>query len=158
MSDLLPSQESWNSGSGNAVMFKDIIESIKNKDGMEIHVGSDSQIIKEKVSFAVAVCLISPGSGGIFYVKRFSQPAQRYSQLGYRLQQEVNYSIDIAQKIKDACKDRNISIHLDVNKRHECKSGKYAKQLSSYVEAMGFKFFLKPESWASGTVADRHTK
>ena len=52
-----------------------------------------------------------------------------------------------------------IELHLDVSP-FAAKEGtsKFSEMLKGYVQGYGFECKLKPNAWASQSVADRHSK
>ena len=148
----------WISGNGNWVSEYDIFNFINNSENIQIHVGSDSKIKNDKVLFAMAICILSPGKGGKYFIKKINKSKKLYKNLLVRLQQEVIYSIDIAERLRAATISEYITVHLDLNLQTKFKSSKFQKQLSNYVLSMGYRCLLKPHSWASCTVADKYTK
>ena len=53
----------------------------------------------------------------------------------------------------------NIDLHIDVSP-FNLKNGtsKFSDMLKGYVAGAGFECRIKPDAWASQTVADRHSK
>jgi len=148
----------WKSGTGKLCNITEVINRIKNLTPVDIHIGSDSKITKSNVTFATAICLLDPGNGGIYFIHEIKNPIKKsFYNLQVRLFQEVNMSIAIAKEIENKT-GQSVLIHIDANQQLIHKSAKYAKNLANYVVSMGFKYILKPGSWASANVADRYTK
>jgi predicted RNase H-related nuclease YkuK (DUF458 family) len=147
----------WKSGRGENYSINEIFAKIKSLQPIEVHIGSDSQVIKKNITYVTAICLVWPGNGGVYFIKKSKTPKKNHNNLQSRLFEEVHRSIDIANKVKNET-GKDIMVHIDVSQQMIHKSSKYAKALSNYVLAMGYDYLLKPNSWASGSVADRHTK
>jgi len=88
-------------------------------------------------------------------------PSKRYSTLSTRITEEVRRSIEIAEYLMN---DHHIlpemlEVHLDVSP-FAAKNGtsKLSDMLKGYVQGYGFTCKLKPNAWASQSVADRHSK
>ena len=148
----------WNTGSGSSMIFSEIISLILQNPDCQVHVGTDSQIKSDKVNYAIAICITNPSSGGRYFFKKISERKFRVMSLGARLHKEVSHSIDIAQKIIGFIDISRVSIHIDINDSPKYASSKFTTGLTNYVKSMGYECFIKPYSWASFSVADKHTK
>ena len=52
-----------------------------------------------------------------------------------------------------------IELHLDVSPiESKTKTSKFSDMLKGYVNGAGFVCKIKPDAWASQSVADRHSK
>ena len=53
----------------------------------------------------------------------------------------------------------NIELHLDVSPfAANNGTSKYSDMLKGYVQGYGVNYRLKPDAWASQTIADKHSK
>ena len=147
----------WFDGSGNSLNFEEIITKVSKYKGYEIHVGSDSQPVKEGVVFAVALCLYSPGKGAFYFVTRKSSKEKQFKNLGIRLHHESELGISLADQVRAITGDQEITVHADVNSNPIFRSSKYSTKIQNFIKAMGFKCIIKPDSWAAW-VADKHAK
>ncbi len=147
----------WINGSGINVEYKEIVKHILGNLDFEIHVGTDSQQVKDVYVFATVICLYVPGNGGTYYVSRHKESLKKYNALGYRLQRETDLSISIAEMLKANLISRDITVHADLNPDPRHKSSKHLKALKNFVLSMGYKCIVKPDSWAA-FVADKHAK
>ena len=75
-----------------------------------------------------------------------------------RLLKEVELSIDIGYKILENNPESDIEIHIDANSKKDQPTGKFADMLMGYAKGAGFKCKIKPEAWASNSIADKHSK
>ena len=148
----------WNTGSGDRISFNEMLTVVRNHPGSQIHIGTDSQVKKEKVNFAIAICVVQPKKGGRYFYRRIWEKKYLNAALGSRLQKEVTHSIDVAQEIQKHIDASRISIHIDINQNPKFASSKFLIPLVNYVKSMGYSCFVKPDSWASFSIADRHTK
>ena len=59
---------------GKNILLKDMIFFIKDivKNNHKVYIGSDSQVIKDKVIFVVAICLYEAGRGGTYFYLKYS--------------------------------------------------------------------------------------
>ena len=127
------------------------------KDGYDVYIGADSQIVQEKVSVVACVCLYKKNKGGrVFYVKeRVSK--SKFPTTRIRLLYEAYKSIEVAMEIEEFV-DRDLTVHLDIGSdAARSLSARYKKEAESIVLSMGYSCEIKPDSWAS-SVADRFTK
>lgn len=123
----------------------------------EIHVGTDAQVRGTKMVFASAIAVLNPGKGGMAYHSKIVFPRQEMVSLAQKLFKEVEFSIEIAQKIADMIDPkfhRNIIVHVDANPNLKFDSSDYQKQLVGWVVGAGFQALSKPESWCATHVAD----
>ena len=156
-------QKNWVTGSGSQIDFYDLLNILKIhvSKGAKIFIGTDSFNSNSLTCFASAVCL----HGGemesrYFFFKDYKQK-NLYSQLVSRITEETTRSINIANLLIKEYKFNlsNIELHLDISpKSKNEKTSKYSEMLSGYVQGYGLGYQLKPNAWASQSVADRHSK
>ena len=148
-----------NGCNGMEYSYQDFLKEIKNlkKLGYNMYIGTDSQVLKDKVSVVTCVCPYLNGKGGrIFYVKKkFNR--SKFPTIRMRLLFEAYKSIKTAMELEESiiCP---ITIHLDIGSDIiKCKSSKWKNELETLVSSQGYGCKIKPYSWAS-SVADRFTK
>ena len=154
----------WSTGSGNALTLQEVLRKIsdhlKNKD-KKIFIGSDSHMTKKKVCFVTTVCLLSDRKGGKYFFYKENEAYNAFSALPVRITEEVRRSIELAEYITKNydVSSNSIELHLDVSPL-SAKNGtsKLSEMLKGYVQGYGFGCVLKPDAWASQSVADRHSK
>lgn len=147
----------WSDGSGNLYSFEQVVEQLREYNS-HLCLGTDSQINGQTVSFATAICLPGHGQGGRFFFNKQKLPRAMFKELRTRLQQEVQFSLETATELMNLGID-DMEIHIDVSpsmSRHG--SAKAAEMLRKYVQAYGIEYKIKPEAWASGSVADRYVR
>ncbi len=153
---------SWISGSGDKKEFSEIVEVIKNSiaNGSKIFIGTDSFKTKNKVNFATALCLFGGDTSRYFFARDYV-PKNKYDVLVTRITEEVRRSVELAEYIMNTenVKAENIELHVDISP-FNLKNGtsKFSDMLKGYVTGAGFECRIKPDAWASQTVADRHSK
>ena len=143
------------------VSYNEFIETIKslNKEGLDIYIGTDSQIIKEKLSVVTCICFYKNGikKSKIFYIKK-RIPAKRYPTLRARILFEAYTSLEAALDV-DPYINGKLTVHLDIGSDPiRSKTAKFEKELQMIVKSQGFGCEIKPNSWASSAVADKFTK
>ena len=153
----------WFIPDGEEVSFNMILAALKKhteKNG-KIFIGTDSILDKDQCVFARAVCLHGADgqSGGTYFISRKKESAKPFKELVTRMLAEVQKTVDIALLISDSCPKAFIELHLDISSSIEKgPTGKYADMLTGFARSAGFPFKIKPDSWASSSIADRHSK
>jgi predicted RNase H-related nuclease YkuK (DUF458 family) len=139
---------------------EEVIEQIKEFDGLgySIYIGSDSQIIKKKVSIVTCICLWKEDTGSKIFFTKEGLGKKIYPSLWSRMELETLRSIETAAEIEEFVNGK-IIIHLDLGTDIiSSRSATYWKVLRSRVEAQGFECEVKPNSWAASGVADKVVK
>jgi len=156
------SKKRWISGSGNTHSFEDIsnIVSFHSRNN-KIFIGSDSFLTKKRTCFVTAVCLLTKDKGGRYFLYKDYLKTNQFNILSVRITEEVRRSIELAEHFMDTYSilPQDIELHLDVSP-FGTKNGtsKFSDMLKGYVQGYGFGCKLKPNAWASQTVADKHSK
>lgn len=156
-------ETNWSTGSGRKVGFSEIINQIKTcvARGGKIFIGSDSFISKRKVTFATAICLHGDNRGGRYFFARAHEPLSHYRVLVSRITEEVRRSVELAEHIMEehSINPQSFELHIDVSPFEMRKAtSRFSEMLSGYVVGAGFACRIKPNAWASQTVADKHSK
>ena len=156
------SKKRWASGSGVLHSFEDIEkEVLTHSKSNKIFIGSDSFLTKKRTCFVTAVCLLTKNKGGKYYLYKEYLKTNQFNILSVRITEEVRRSIELAEYFMDTYSvlPQNIELHLDVSP-FAAKNGtsKFSDMLKGYVQGYGFGCKLKPNAWASQTVADKHSK
>ena len=84
-----------------------------------------------------------------------------YSALVSRITEETRRSLELACFLMDeySIDTRLIELHLDVSPFSAGNAtSKFSDMLKGYVQGYGFDFRLKPDAWASQSIADKHSK
>jgi hypothetical protein len=128
-----------------------------NKEGFNIYVGTDSKVYKDQIFLVTVICFHKDGSSGkVFYIREFLQ-RKLYPSLRARMLLEANRSVEVAMDLEPLCK-RKIEVHLDIGDTIKSKTSAYEKELQSLVVSQGYVCEIKPNSWASSSVADKVTR
>ena len=156
-------EKNWNSGSHHKISFTDIKKIITENisKGARVYIGTDSFVSKRSVCFATVVCLHSRITNGRYFFFKENENPNRYQQLAVRITEEVKRSVELAESIMLECEidPKNIELHLDVSPFEKNNStSNLSAMLKGYVQGAGFDCKVKPNAWASQTVADRHSK
>jgi predicted RNase H-related nuclease YkuK (DUF458 family) len=152
----------WYTGSGYQIEIDEMLYQIKNhsNQGGKVFIGTNSMLRVDTCVFATAICLYdgSAKSGGRYFFKRNIEKNSNYTELNLRMLKEVNDSIEMAGKIIERYPKVDIEIHVDVGTSPRSKTRKLVDALKGWATASGFSCKVKPNAWASASVADKHTK
>jgi hypothetical protein len=155
-------KKGWITGSGREIIFKDILIEIERyvSHGGKIFIGSDSQLCDNTCIFATAICLHgAKGSrGGKYFFKRFKDTGPQYSNLRLRIMSEVTHSLEVALDMMERFPDAEIEVHVDIGRGPKSKTSVYVDQIQGWATSTGLSCKVKPNAWASASVADKHTK
>jgi len=153
----------WHSGSGERVSFEQLLKEVRahvEQLGL-IYIGTDSFLSKDKCTFASAICLhgAEGQSGGKYFFRKVRLKQNNFSGLAFRILKEVQQTIELAMTVAEHIPDAEIELHLDISPSHEQNgTSPYADMLTGYAKGSGFNFKIKPNAWASQSVADKHSK
>lgn len=153
----------WTGGHGGALEFKEV-ESLVSKHSInnrKIFIGSDSFISKNNICFVTAICLLTKNLGGRYFFYKESVSTAQYKNLPTRITEEVRRSIEIAEHfvVNYKIPATRFELHLDVSPPTTTNAtARLSEMLKGYVQGYGLVCKLKPNAWASQTVADRHSK
>ena len=145
----------WFGGNGVSYTEREVFEELSSLNPSKVYVGCDSQPVKDHLVFALAVCILD--SGARYWIRRTSVSPSLYPSLSLRLINEVVEACLCANKIRERL-DVDVAVHADVNASSKYPSNRVEKQVINYIKGMGFEYAVKPDSWASCSVADRHSK
>jgi len=149
----------WISGSSTDHEFKEIIRLIKKRNCKRVFIGCDSHLCGPKFVFAIVIAVYSQERGGRFFFKRKKDASPCLKNSKIRLLEEVNYVIGLGSVIKNELLDTaEIHAHFDLNPNPVYMSSQLVGHATSYAIAMGFIPTLKPDAWASSSIADMKAK
>lgn len=156
-------QKNWTTGSNNKIDFYEMLKIIKNHitKGSKIFIGSDSFISQKKVCFASAVCLHGADAPSRYFFFKEMLPSKQFLALVSRITEETRRSVEIGCLFIDeyGFNPNIIELHLDVSPFSAGNAtSKFSDMLKGYVQGYGFDYRLKPDAWASQSIADKHSK
>lgn len=158
MSDFFQTGK-WISGSATLHDLQEIIKRIKDKKCSKVFVGCDSHLRGQKYVFAMVIATYSKENGGKFFFKRKKITDPRLKNSKFRLLEEVNYIVTLGNLLKEQLGDViEIHTHFDLNPNTAYMSSQLVPHARSYAQAMGFIPTLKPDAWASSSIADMKAK
>tara|TARA_B100001057_G_scaffold499553_1_gene610684 strand:+ start:5055 stop:5540 length:486 start_codon:yes stop_codon:yes gene_type:complete len=155
--------KNWTTGSNNQIDFYEILKIIKDYTikGYKIFIGTDSFISNNKVCFASAICLYGPELNGRYFFFKENEEKRMYTALVSRITEETRRSVEIGCMLMQEYKfdPSSIELHLDVSPFSAGEAtSKFSEMLKGYVQGYGFDYRLKPDAWASQSIADKHSK
>jgi predicted RNase H-related nuclease YkuK (DUF458 family) len=152
----------WFSGSGIETSMEDIMEKVRkhSTEKGQVFIGCDSQIIKSECIFSTVICFHGAADqiGGYYFYKREKLKRKSFPTMLTRLSKEVEKSITMGYEILETHPDIDIEIHIDASSKKEQKTNQWADMLMGYAKGAGFKCKIKPDAWASNSIADKHSK
>jgi predicted RNase H-related nuclease YkuK (DUF458 family) len=152
----------WHSGSGKPVSLEEILKCIHShtRNNGSVYLGCDSQIYREKCTFSTVVCLhgADDQNGGYYFFRREKENRSSYPTMLTRLLKEVELSVELGYNILEQNPETDIEIHIDANSKKDQPTGKFAEMLMGYAKGAGFRCKIKPDAWASNSIADKHSK
>lgn len=152
----------WYTGAGKEITIESIMIKISShlvKDG-SIFIGCDSQISRDRCTFSTVICLHGADlqSGGFYFFRRENKNKTKFPLMINRLLKEVELSVEMGFEILNEYPDADIEIHIDANAKKEEATGRFSDMLVGYAKGAGFRCKIKPDAWASSSIADKHSK
>ena len=127
--------------------------------GSRVYVGTDSMMRGSQCIFVTVVAFHNNERNiAKYYYKKFKTTNTEYMNLKNKINEEVNLSVQAAQKITQFSPETPIELHVDIGKNKENKTRMMMSSVSGWVTGMGYDLKIKPYSWASSSIADNHTK
>lgn len=152
----------WNLDKDTKLSDEELYEFLQNyaNDGYHVYVGTDSQAVQEKYVFATAVCLHHPTKkdGVCYFWTKERHLRKRYYNLQQRMLKEASMTLEVAQQIRENTSNIEIEVHFDIASDERYASHCSVNLITSYAKGYGFKYKIKPESWAASGAADGHCK
>ena len=152
----------WFSGSGETKTFQQILEKVKehSSNNGTIFIGCDSQITRDLCVYSTVIYMHGADDqhGGYYFFKREKNKRNDYPTMVMRLLREVELSIEIGYTILEQNPQADIEIHIDANSKKDKPTGRFADMLMGYAKGAGFRCKIKPDAWASNSIADKHSK
>jgi len=134
--------------------MKDFIEEFVNGHPFFVFIGSDSDVKDGTVVYATAIVVYRLGNGATYFytVRKDGKKGDMYT----RLFKEVEMSLEVAQFVEEKLKLGKPVIHLDIG--YDGLSRDLVSTIVGYVRGMGYRYQIKPFSFAASKIAHKHTK
>lgn len=143
----------------------DYMQKMKHYDvPLQIVVGTDSQNF-DKTKIVSVIAVTCEGHGGIFFYE--IEKIRRISDVRMKLTEETTRSLDIMTRLveiieKDEYKElrdnSTLAIHVDAGWSDKGKTKELIPMLVGWIKACGYDCKVKPESFASSSIADKLSK
>ncbi len=143
----------------------DYMQKMKHYDvPLQIVVGTDSQNF-DKTKIVSVIAVTCEGHGGIFFYE--VEKIRRISDVRMKLTEETTRSLDIMTRLveiieKDEYKElrdnSTLAIHVDAGWSDKGKTKELIPMLVGWIKACGYDCKVKPESFASSSIADKLSK
>ncbi len=134
---------------------------------LKVAIGTDSQKNSNGYRFATVIVIIREenlgdgvvmGRGGMIVAKTYYSDKYKQTRGGVkeRMLFEVANSVEVAYEISPLLDTYNIplEVHADINPDVKWESSKALSEAVGYILGMGYEFRVKPNAWASSSVAD----
>lgn len=146
---------------GEEISYNEFIKLAKDleNDGLNLYIGTDSQEFYDTVTVVTCIAFYAPGipKSSIFYFKD-RIPRKSVPNLKSRMTMEAFQSVQVAMEMGEIYSGE-IEVHLDIGySEKRSKTFLFRKELEQLVESQGYRCEIKPNSWASSTIADKLTK
>lgn len=156
-------EQNWTTGSDKSVDFYEILKIVKLQieNGAKVFIGSDSFITKQKVCFASAICLYGGCDPARYFFFRENLNNKNFEILVSRITEETRRSVEIACLLMEeyGFDPSKLELHLDVSPFSAGNAtSRFSDMLKGYVQGYGLNCKIKPNAWASQSIADRHSK
>jgi len=153
----------WITGSDEQIEFDDLLKLTQEyvERGSKIFIGCDSYTSNRKICFATTLCLYGGQDPGRYFFFKEKVSKKYHNQLVTRITEEVRRSVELAEFFMTEYNldPNNMELHLDVSPFHANNgTSKFSDMLKGLVQGSGFACKLKPNAWASQSIADRHSK
>ena len=156
-------KQKWSTGSNTKIDFYEILKIINDHitNGSKVFIGSDSFVSSKKTCFASAICLFGGNMPSRYFFIREEVPKKKFAALVSRITEEARRSVEIGCLLMEeyGFDPSRIELHLDVSPFSAGNAtSKFSDMLKGYVQGYGFDYRLKPDAWASQSIADKHSK
>jgi len=161
MPTRLAKKKLWHDSTGNKYSDKKIKEMIVEyaNNGGTVYVGADSMMNSDSCSFAAVIALHNREPKiARYFVKKINSRESKYKDIQIKIFEEVSLALQTAQFVLEVCPVANIEIHVDISAKKTNKTSRFYSMVKGWVSGMGLPLKVKPESWASSSIADLHTK
>ena len=157
----IASRQHWSDPEGKQVSDVELVHMMKaySQNGGIIYVGTDSMYVCKKCTF-VAVIAFHDNTQKIaqYFFKKFKEDNLKFADLKCKILEEVNLSVQTAQFVLRKIPDAKIEVHADIGIKQACATKKFYTLIKGWITGLGVKLKIKPDSWASSSIADWHTK
>ena len=153
--------DTWFDSDGNEFELSQVFDSIKDyiSQGGTVYVGTDSMLFSRNCIYATVICMHNSDLKiAKYYFMKQKDRTGLSKNLKHKITKEVSHSIDVALLVHEEFPDSSIEIHADVGTSKRSATSKFVEFVRGWILGSGFSYKVKPNSWASSSIADWHTK
>jgi len=158
---LIDKKPYWVSPDGSQIKNEDFDSTVKDliEKGSNVYVGTDSMLRGSNCIFATVIAFHNNEKKiATYYYKKFRSTNPEYKNLKSKITEEVSLSVQAAQKVNECSPSTKVEVHVDIGLNKENKTRVMMPTVTGWISGMGFGLKVKPDSWASSSIADNHTK
>ena len=158
---MAKSKHMWLSGGGEYQTTESLTEEIIDyaKKGCTLYVGADSMMLTETCIFAVVIALHDRDQKiAKYFYRKIRKQENKYKDIKLKILEEVSLAVDTAHFILEQCPEAKLEIHVDISTKKANKSSSMYSLVKGWIAGLGVPLKVKPDSWASSSIADWHTK
>ena len=146
---------------GRPILFDDIKKRIEEytQRGGTIYVGADSMLHASTCSFASVIAFHSSELRvATYYYKKNKLKEEKFKDVKVKILHEVDLALEAAQLVIDSCPNAKLEVHVDISTKKQHLTSRLYSTVKGWVSGLGYNLKVKPDSWASSSIADWHTK
>ena len=155
-------RKQWiDAGTGSPILFNDIKQRIEEytKKGGTVYVGADSMLHSSTCLFASVIAFHSADLRiATYYYKKNKIKEEKFKDVKVKILHEVNLALEAAQFVIDTCPSAKLEVHVDISTKKQHLTSRLYSTVKGWVSGLGYSLKVKPDSWASSSIADWHTK
>jgi len=153
----------WKTPDDEDISYDEMINRVRehSNNGGQTYIGTDSFVERNRCVFATAICFhgANDQKGGQYLYRRTYHDRGEFPVLITRILAEVQNTVELALRVSGEVPQAQIELHLDISSADAGNgTSRFCKMLTGYAESSGFDYKIKPEAWASQSVADKHSK
>ncbi len=158
---IIATNLNWYDADGEPQDISRIKKEVVNysEKGGIIFVGADSMLDSKVCVFAAVIAFHDKDQDiAKYYYKKIKSKEAKYKDVKLKILEEVNLAIQCAHFIVSFCPQANLELHVDISTKRTNLTSRFYNLVKGWVSGLGFNLKVKPESWASSSIADWHTK
>lgn len=140
----------------NVDVLNHCVEKIKANKNVKIFIGTDSQNSARKTRYITVIVFRSEIRGASFIFKEVH--VEKIRDRFTRLFKECELSLEVAEWLKENSSIHIEAIELDYNGKKKTESTNVIKPARGWVESLGYRAMVKPETLIAVRAADHLLK
>ena len=158
---ILDQKAFWKKPKGGILSSKQFLKEVMLliSQSSRVYIGTDSMVRGDNCVFVTVIAFHDNNKKiAKFFYKKIKLENSKYRNLKNKIIEEVSLSMQAAQKISNLSPNISIELHVDIGKNKKNKTKAMMSIVAGWVNGMGYDLKVKPESWASSSIADSFTK